>query len=505
MPHSGERYRRGHEAITGQIGVDVRVGQAYPAYRDSGVEWLGQVPAHWAVVPLKRVGWFCSGAGFPLSAQGSVDGEFLFAKVSDMNRSENDRQIVSAANSVTREVARKLRAYVFPPGTIIFPKVGGALLTNKRRILLRETCIDNNLMGCVVTGAETEFAFRVLQWLDLGGMAKPGPVPAIGEREVREVRVQLPPRSEQTAIARFLDHVDRRIQRYIHGKEKLIELLEEQQQAIIHQAVTGEIDVGTSQPYPAYKDSGVDWLGKVPEHWEVLPLKRWVSTKITDGPHETPDFLPAGVPFLSAEAVSDGHLDFSRRRGFISRKVHEMYCTKCRPQRDDIFMCKSGATTGKVAMVETDDEFSVWSPLALIRVDAQRVMAKLLFRVLQSRYVQGQVRDTWSYGTQPNLAMRTMERLVIALPLLEEQRAILGCLDGPLSQSYRSADLARREIDLVREYWTRLIADVVTGKLDVREEAAALHDIGPLDTADTQDTTPESDGEPETGPHHPHP
>ena len=307
----------------------------------------------------------------------------------------------------------------------------------------------------------------------------------------------LPPPAEQSAIVRFLDHADRRIRRYIRAKEKLIELLEEQKQATIHQGVTGQIDVRTGQPYPAYKDSGVEWLGEVPEHWDILPLKRWVSTKITDGPHETPDFLPAGVPFLSAESVSDGRFEFSRRRGFISREVHDMYCRKCRPQRDDIFMCKSGATTGKVAMVETDDEFSVWSPLALIRVDPQRIMAKLLLRVLQSRYLQGQVRDTWSYGTQPNLAMRAMERLVVALPSLDEQRAILESLDSLLGRSSRAAGHAAREIELLREYRTRLTADVVTGKLDVREAAAALPDIDPLAAGDTLNDPAEPIAEPE--------
>lgn len=136
-------------------------------------------------------------------------------------------------------------------------------------------------------------------------------------------------------------------------------------------------------------------------------------------------------------------------------------------------------------MVETDDEFSVWSPLALIRVDAQKVIAKLLLRVLQSRYLQGQVRDMWSYGTQPNLAMRTMERLVIALPSLDEQRAILRWLDGQLLQSYRSTDLAKRKIQLLHEYRTRLIADVVTGKLDVREAAAELPGHEPPTTDNT--------------------
>lgn len=101
-------------------------------------------------------------------------------------------------------------------------------------------------------------------------------------------------------------------------------------------------------------------------------------------------------------------------------------------------------------------------------------MPKLLLRVLQSRYLQGQVRDTWSYGTQPNLSMYAMERLVIALPSLDEQRAILEWLDSLLLGLYKASELARREINLLHEYRTRLIADVVTGKLDVREAAARL-------------------------------
>ena len=95
--------------------------------------------------------------------------------------------------------------------------------------------------------------------------------------------VPVPPSLEQAAIVRFLDHADRRIQRYIRAKERLIELLEEQKQAIIHQAVTGQIDVRTGQPYPAYKDSGVEWLGEVPEHWETRRLRYLVEGKLTYG------------------------------------------------------------------------------------------------------------------------------------------------------------------------------------------------------------------------------
>ena len=108
----------------------------------------------------------------------------------------------------------------------------------------------------------------LLQYLDFATIAKPGPVPAISEGEVREIRTVLPPLPEQAAIVRFLDHADRRIWRYIHAKQKLIKLLEEQKQTIIHRAVTGGLDANV-RLMPA----GVEWLGDIPAHWEVRPAK----------------------------------------------------------------------------------------------------------------------------------------------------------------------------------------------------------------------------------------
>ena len=279
---------------------------------------------------------------------------------------------------------------------------------------------------------------------------------------------------EQAAIVRYLDAADQQIQAYINAKQRLIKLLEEERQAIIHQTVTRGLD-----PNVRLKPSGVEWLGDMPEHWEIRPLKRWVSTKITDGPHETPVLLEEGIPFMSAEAMVGGRLDFSRRRGLISREQHELCCRKCRPQIDDIFMCKSGATTGKVAIVDTTEEFSIWSPLALIRVDPQKVLAYLLFEVLGTKYVQQQIEKHWSYGTQPNLAMNTTERIAVMLPPIAEQKELLTYLDKATQKIVGTIDRARRQIQLIEEYRTRLIADVVTGKLDVREAAEELPQLEP--------------------------
>ena len=230
-----------HEAVTGRI--DVRTGSPYPAYKPSGVEWLGDVPEHWKVVPLKRIGEFSSGVGFPISMQGDTEKDILFAKVSDMNTAGNEKEISHCANTVSSATAAQLGAQVFEYNTIIFPKVGGALLTNKRRLLVRPTCIDNNLMACVVTGAKLKYLFRVLTLLDLGKMALPGPVPAIGEGEVRDIQVPLPPPSEQAAIIRFTGEVTARIDQSVLGTRQQINLLREYRTRLTTDVVTGKLDV----------------------------------------------------------------------------------------------------------------------------------------------------------------------------------------------------------------------------------------------------------------------
>ena len=134
----------------------------------------------------------------------------------------------------------------------------------------------------VVTTAHAGYApdwlRAILTVMDLNQYSIAAAQPGLSVERLLELRLPVPPAAEQAIIARFLDHVERRIQRYIRAKEKLIELLEEQKQAIIHQAVTGQIDVHTGQPYPAYKDSGLDWLDEVPEHWQVNKLRRCGTT-----------------------------------------------------------------------------------------------------------------------------------------------------------------------------------------------------------------------------------
>ncbi len=212
-----------------------------------------------------------------------------------------------------------------------------------------------------------------------------------------------------------------------------------------------------------FKPPGADY--SIPNHWLFLPIKRVVETKITDGPHETPTILENGVPFLSAESVKNNSLDFSLKRGFISQEDHGAFSRKCKPQRDDIFMVKSGATTGNLAIVEVDEEFSIWSPLALIRADKTKMSPQFLFYVLLNPYFQQQVELSWSFGTQQNIGMGVIENLSVPIPPLSEQRTIVAYLERALSEMDELKVTLLDSLGLLAQRRAALIAEAVTGRL----------------------------------------
>lgn len=217
--------------------------------------------------------------------------------------------------------------------------------------------------------------------------------------------------------------------------------------------------------YPTYKPTNIEWIGDIPEHWDKTKLKHLVEIKITDGPHETPELIDEGVPFLSAESIKESKLDFNARRGNISRELFELFNKKSQVKKNDILFCKSGSTTGKSAMVETDDEFSIWSPLAIIRGNKMKVNQKYLFHFIQSREFQTQVQLFWSFGTQPNIGMNTLENLHISFPVnVEEQTAIANYLDQKTALIDTLIADKHKLIELFKEERIAIINEAVSGE-----------------------------------------
>ena len=165
------------------------------------------------------------------------------------------------------------------------------------------------------------------------------------------------------------------------------------------------------------------------DDWEQRKLLDCLIQPISDGPHETPNLVDEGIPFISVDAIVDNKINFERKRGYIT----EEYDLECRkkysPQREDVYLVKSGSTVGKVAIVETDERFNIWSPLAAMRVNKEVLLPKYLYYFLQLDDIQDEISAKSRGGTQPNLSMRILEKFIVRLPDIDEQKKISDSLN----------------------------------------------------------------------------
>ncbi len=300
---------------------------------------------------------------------------------------------------------------------------------------------------------------------------------------MREIPLLLPPPSEQAAIVHFLDHVDRCIQRYIRAKEKLIALLEEQKQAIVHQAVTGRIDVRTGRPYPAYKPSGVEWLGEVPAYWKLARIK----TEFECLNHRR-------LPLSSTErgTMTIREYDYYGASGVIDKVDDYLF------QDDLILIAEDGANLvlrNLPLAIVARGKYWVNNHAHILKPKHGHLeyLANLLECINYLPWISG--------VAQPKLTQDRLMSIAIAVPPREEQDKIVSYILAETEHLRAASSLAREEISLFCEYRTRLIADVVTGKLDVRSAAASLPEIASLTVDDGADAPLDAGGEPASDDH----
>ncbi|QXP71274.1 restriction endonuclease subunit S [Polaribacter sp. R2A056_3_33] len=227
------------------------------------------------------------------------------------------------------------------------------------------------------------------------------------------------------------------------------------------------------QRYDTYKDSGVEWLGEIPTHWEVIRLKNIIRENITDGPHETPVFIDEGIPFLSVDGIQNGELVFENCR-YISQKDFIKYKKKCEIEKFDILMGKA-ASIGKIAQSKVDFEYSIWSPLALIKPLLSKVSSTFLEYYLKSTYSQFQIEILCTSNTQKNISMGDIPKIITTLPPLLEQTKIAQFLDDKTTKIEDAIAIKQQQINLLKERKQILIHKAVTRGLD---DSVTLKDSG---------------------------
>lgn len=270
-----------------------------------------------------------------------------------------------------------------------------------------------------------------------------------------------PDREEQIRISNYLDAKCSKIDEIIEKQQAIIEKLKEYKLSIITEGVTKGLKHNVKM-----KDSGVRFVDTIPYDWENRKMITILSTRVVDGPHESPELYDTGIPYISATAIVNGKIDFSLMRGYISKEYCEICDKRYSPQRGDLLVVKLGASTGQVAIVDTDERFNIWVPLAAVRCNDE-ALPKFVYYVFQSDYFVRQMELSWTFGTQQTLGVQTIEKLRILLPPIAEQREIVKFLDTIYDNVGSKIENVEKMIEKLEEYKKSLIYEVVTGKKEV--------------------------------------
>ena len=436
---------------------------------DSGVPWLGKVPKNWRVTKLRHV----------------------LRRRTERNRPDLPLLSVVREKGVIRRDATSVEEnHNYIPDDLSNYKVVrvGQFAMNKMKAWQGSYGVSGH-DGIVspayyvfdVSGVDASFfhvAIRSLAYVPAFTRASDGVRIGqwdLAEARMREVPFLVPPPAEQGAIVRFLDHADRRIRRYIRTKQKLVELLLEQKQATIHQAVTGQIDARTGQPYPVYKPSGVEWVGQVPQHWEVLPIKR-AFVSMDYGISDT------GTDHGRIAVLTMGHVQHGAVSVPRSGGVDSVTPTLFLQDNDLLFnRTNSADLVAKVGLFRAQKRPATFaSYLVRMRSRPENIPQFMNLLLNDVAFLATARREAIPSLHQSNLNPTRYGRLLVPLPPTREQMTIAELAEK--STSYISAAIARtsRINDLVREYCSRLVAGVVTGKLDVTTATARLREAEAL-------------------------
>lgn len=435
----------------------------YEKYKNSGVEWMGEVPERWNIKKFRYL--FrespekieCEVVGPMLSVSGYRGIEIK--EYDDENRRRLDEDLVGYR--IVRSGQLVVNSMWLNFAGLGVSDYEGHVSPAYRSYWINEGQDRRFVHHLMRSGIYVQAYTRLLQGIRPNSLQ-------LSRDDLMAFPVLLPPQAEQKAIASFLDCETAKIDTLIAEQQRLIELLKEKRQAVISNAVTKGLN-----PNAPMKPSGIEWLGDVPEHWDVVPLKHLIAAPIIDGPHVTPKKYDQGIRFVSAESVSQGFIDFGKMWGYISPEDHAEYSKRYVPQRGDLLMVKLGATAGTVAIVETDEEFNIWVPLAAIRLNAE-IEPRFILHVLRSDNLLRAYELNWTYGTQQTLGLRTISNLRIPLPPKTERQEIAAYLDSILPSFESLMAQAQVAIDLLQERRTTLISAAVTGQIDVRHLASKL-------------------------------
>lgn len=420
----------------------------YNSYKDSGTPWIGQIPSHWEE---KRMRFVC----------GYQKGK----NPSDLSFDFESGMLPYLSMDYLRESTDNTQ-YTFPENDFVLCEDGDFLLLwdgsnageflHSKKGVLCSTCAK--LFSKGHSEKYFEYICKSVQHY-LQDMTNGMGIPHVDANVFKNLRTLVPPISEQEAIASYLDKKCNSIDKLIATQEKRIALLGELKQSIITEAVTRGLN-----PDAPLKDSGIDWIGKIPEHWEVRRLKYWLKSPLMYGANEAPDNSDLSDPrYIRITDIDDN--------GYLK---DDTFCTLClntaEPyllDKGDILFARSGATVGKTYIHRTEDKACFAGYLIKAKINKEVGDCEYLYL-----YTKTSIFSNWKdsiniQATIQNIGADKYANLFITYPPISEQIEIaefLKCQVKPLDSAITKA---KREVELLREYKQTIITEAVTGKIKV--------------------------------------
>ena len=430
----------------------------YPAYKDSGIEWIERIPSHWKRTKLKYISCVITGNTPSKNNEENYDnGKFLWVKPDEIKgfypTNETKEKLTKKGKSLSR-VIPKYSVFVNGIGDIgRFGFSEKEVSTNQQinSLILNERC--NYRFGLYLISIMIE-EFRK--------QSEKVVVSILNKSRQENVKTFIPSLPEQQKIALFLDYKTERIDELIEKTKFKIELLKEKRTSLINHCVTKGLN-----PDVKMKDSGVEWIGKIPVHWKVKPLKyvcnynQFTLSNMTDPNYE-----------LEYIEISDVNSD-----GIILNKTHYRFAdapSRCRRilHKNDVFISTVRTYLKSIGFVQDQVNDLICSTGFCVISTNEEMVSKLLFYIMRSNWFISNVISLSEGVSYPSVQSNKLVGIKVVVPPESEQKELVNYLDEKSSKYENLIDKENRRIELLKEYYKSLISEAVTGKIDVRDEVA---------------------------------
>jgi type I restriction enzyme, S subunit len=410
----------------------------YSKYKPSNIEWIGEIPEHWTVKRLKRFAKICNGQDY--KSVYDVNGDFpIFGSGGEFGR----------ANS-----------YLHTGPSVLLGRKG--TIDKPQYVQSPFWTVDTAYFTDIYPTTNTRFFYYLCTTINFDLYKYGSAIPSMNQEVLNQIEFAAPPLDEQTTIATYLDHKTAQIDSIIANKQKLIALYEEEKQTIINQAVTKGLN-----PNAKTKFSGVEWLGQIPEHWEVKRLKWIINEKLKYGANESAELEDKDLPrYIRITDFGDNGLLRDETFKSLPYELAKDYLL----EEGDILFARSGATIGKTFQFKNYNGIACFAGyLIKAKPNNKIILSDFLYSFTKSGVYESWKNSIFNQATIQNIGADKYAYLEIPIPFVEEQISIVTHIEQECTRLNTLIDKFKKQIELFQEYRNTLISEVVTGKVKVIE------------------------------------